>query len=351
MVQRQSPRNQTLYADLLQDLMGSCLPTGFGMSFSRKTVKSRFYWYLTLRLDGKKIQTYIGPDTPEQRERIDARRDTWAQGTAQARERRSLIRHLAGNGAFAPTPAAGKLLVMLSEGGVFRAGGVLVGTLAFNAYANMLGIQWGKPGALRTQDIDIASSLSIALPSSSTDLKDLTEREIGFSAVPSLLWKAPSASYSGAGQHIDFLTPMIGKPQRPVFVENFSVYAEPLRYLDFITENAQAAVMLAKGGALVNVPDPGRFALHKLVVSTRRPSAMASKADKDVAQAAMLIEALIEDHPAILEEALVASHEYHGKFHTTAMRVVKARFRQELASTVLQIDAELRKVDAAKFVL
>jgi hypothetical protein len=52
-----------------------------------------------------------------------------------------------------------------------------------------------------------------------------------------------------------------------------------------------------------------------------------------------LIEALVEDHPAILEDALVASREYHGKFHATAMRVVKARFRQELASAVLQMDA------------
>lgn len=53
----------------------------------------------------------------------------------------------------------------LLDYGFFKAGGVLVGTHAFLAYGNLLGVVWGD--ASRTQDVDFAhagKSVSIALP-------------------------------------------------------------------------------------------------------------------------------------------------------------------------------------------
>jgi hypothetical protein len=51
------------------------------------------------------------------------------------------------------------------------------------------------------------------------------------------------------------------------------------------------------------LPDPARFALHKLIVSTLRDPSRALKADKDRRQAAVLIDALAEKFPDWLTTA------------------------------------------------
>jgi hypothetical protein len=69
------------------------------------------------------------------------------------------------NAAVKVLPRHLKVLARLAEYGFFRAGGVLVGTHAFLAYGNMLGVRWSD--ANRTQDNDFAhagKSVAIALP-------------------------------------------------------------------------------------------------------------------------------------------------------------------------------------------
>ncbi|MCH7830440.1 MAG: hypothetical protein IIB75_07755 [Proteobacteria bacterium] len=53
---------------------------------------------------------------------------------------------------------------MLERNGVFLAGAVLVGTVAFRAYSNMLGVSWASDSG--TQDIDVAADnrYTLALP-------------------------------------------------------------------------------------------------------------------------------------------------------------------------------------------
>jgi hypothetical protein len=73
---------------------------------------------------------------------------------------------------------------------------------------------------------------------------------------------------------------------------------QPLRFLEFILEDVHQAVVLSLVGAvMVNVPDPGRFALHKLLVFVERRARNPEKARKDLRQAAALIEALSEFRP------------------------------------------------------
>jgi hypothetical protein len=54
------------------------------------------------------------------------------------------------------------------------------------------------------------------------------------------------------------------------------------------------------------VPQPARFALHKLLVARSRPAVFQTKGDKDLRQAAFLIEVLGEDRPGDLGLALEA---------------------------------------------
>jgi len=50
-----------------------------------------------------------------------------------------------------------------------------------------------------------------------------------------------------------------------------------------------------RSGVLVNVPQPVRYAIHKLIVATRRIPSAAAKARKDIEQAAALIRVLAKD--------------------------------------------------------
>ena len=73
------------------------------------------------------------------------------------------------------------------------------------------------------------------------------------------------------------------------------VNLQPLRFLEFILEDVdQAAIVSAVGSVLVNVPDPARYALHKMLVHVERRARNATKARKDLKQAAALVEALTE---------------------------------------------------------
>ena len=216
-------------------------------------------------------------------------------------------------GAMLTDTSSAKVLSGLANAGVFRLGAVLVGTHAYLALGNVLGVRWKS--SLRTQDIDLAAmrALQVAVPQTEVDLPmTLDSLNMGFLPVPGLRPKSPQTSFKVRGQtlRVDLLTPAQGaRDGRPVLIPRLNAAAQPLELLDYLLE-APVAIPLVNGGAtLVNVPDPARFALHKLILTGRRPVAEQSKAGKDRQQAMELIEVLQEDRPgdlALAAEALCA---------------------------------------------
>ena len=62
-----------------------------------------------------------------------------------------------------------RVIRALADAGLFAAGGVLIGSYAFQVLGNLLGVEW--PGAAwRTQDVDIAGQLLVAVPPLQTDV-------------------------------------------------------------------------------------------------------------------------------------------------------------------------------------
>jgi len=53
----------------------------------------------------------------------------------------------------------------------------------------------------------------------------------------------------------------------------------------------------------VNVPDPARFALHKLIVAGERDALMHTKREKDLHQAAQLLALLVQERPGDIRVA------------------------------------------------
>src|SRR5688572_32643730 len=119
---------------------------------------------------------------------------------------------LIAGGAIHETGAVTQTLRVLADSGMFRLGGILVGTQAFGCYANMLGVRFEEQ-SLRTGDIDIAHDADVALglsrDSSAVDIVTaLKSTEPRFFAVPGLDPREPSTSLKVRVREmrIDFLT-------------------------------------------------------------------------------------------------------------------------------------------------
>jgi hypothetical protein len=222
------------------------------------------------------------------------------------------------------------VLRALAEAGVFRLGGVLVGTHAFVALGNLLGARWDG-GAVRTQDVDIAraarTDLDIAVPMLTADVpKILDGLEMGFLPVPGLSPKSPSTSFKVRGKplRVDLVTPGRSAEAKPVFIPRLNAAAQPLRYLDYLIEGAEAAAVIEASPVLVNVPAPARFALHKLALATLRPAMFQTRADKDLQQAAEVLALLVEDRPGDINLAWQATIK-RGRGWERAVRAGMAR--------------------------
>jgi hypothetical protein len=294
-------------------------------TFTTKLVSGETYVYFQYsEPGGKHRQLYLGKKGPAlerlverfKRERVDA-----------AEERADLERLCAqarAGGGWAMGLRPARVLKAFSDAGVFDAGAVLVGTHAFGALGNLLGARW-TDAHLRTADVDVAAvSLAASPERSSVDaVKALERLEMGFIPVPGLDPRHPSTSFKVRGEslRVDFLAP--GKGGAPVRVPSLSTSAQPLPYMDYLIENPEKAAVLDAGGFLVLVPSPARFALHKVIVSTERPASQETKAVKDLAQAAKILEHLAESRPGDLRLAASALHKsWQGRFERGMKRLL-----------------------------
>lgn len=309
-MQRQPLEVQTIYAELLDQLGAYEASRTIGHtagSFVTKTVKGQEYYYFQhVGPGGTKSQTYLG--------RRDAALDKlaarFAAGRSGIADDQTSIDRLAAllraGGAMVTDAPSARVLRALADAGMFHAGGVLVGTHAFVVLGNLLGVRWDS--SLRTQDVDIAADpkLDVAVPEITADLPSALESlEMGFLPVPGLDPRTPTTSFKVRGQslRVDLLTPAARIHSHPVRLARFGAAAQPLRFLDYLLESAAPAAVVNGGVVAVKVPDPARFALHKLIVAGERPAAMQAKREKDLLQAAQLIEVLVDDRPGDLSLA------------------------------------------------
>ena len=200
----------------------------------------------------------------------------------------------------------GKVLLAVSKAGAFRLRGVLVGTHAFRCYPALLGVEISEARAV-TEDIDLAAyrSVSVALDDRlDPSLGEALNRIGPFIARPGLHREPAAWRDAGSGALVELLTPNEG-PDRdePMELPALGAHALPLRFLDYLIREPMQAAILYRSGILANVPDPARYAVHKLIVATRRAAAAPAKARKDVEQSAALIRVLAEDRPDELEDA------------------------------------------------
>ena len=311
------------------ELMQNCvrpISDGSNLSFKNKEIKGKRYWYLYISVGSTRREHYLGEETIQLLDRIDDEKALWESENDDRDLRQRLVNMLIGGGMTTVGKDEGKVISLLERNGVFLAGAALVGTFAFRAYANMLGVSWASD--IGTQDIDIAADnhYPLALPRSRSPIQLgqlILDSGMGFVEVPALNRKQPSTSFKIRGREliVDVLAPMRGREtSRPVHLADIGTYASPMRDLDYLLEDIQPAVLLYKHGIMVNVPAPGRFAIHKCVISQKRPAALATKALKDRSQAEQIFRVLLEDRPSDIalayEAAKVQGEAFIKSFET-----------------------------------
>jgi hypothetical protein len=171
----------------------------------------------------------------------------------------------------------------------------LIGSHAFLAYGNMLGVNWGDTS--RTQDVDFAHAgkhIEIALPSDiDVDTHGAIESlQMGFLPISNSAGKVGGTylNHRDPDFQLDFLTPLHRGGSTAYDHPKLKVALQPLKFIEYVLENVQQAVLFCADGALVaNVPHPARYALHKLIVSGERPASRAVKSNKDLRQSAALL--------------------------------------------------------------
>lgn len=301
---------QTAYAELyelVQIAETARSPAFVTGTVAWKTIKGARYAYWAFKeLDGRKREYYLGPEGPA----ITAIERARAAGApaldAVARQAAAAL----AQGCVATPPKHFRIVKRLSEYQFFRAGGLLVGTHAFLALGNQLGVAWGS--GTRTLDLDFAhagpgGNVAVALPADMrANAHDaLLSLEHGF--LPSLGGSKGMASLYVSEREpdlrIDFLTVPRRAGRNEVHAPDLGIALTPLKFMDYLIERPGQAVLLDRADAvMVNLPDPARYGLHKLIVAHER-GARHPKHGKDIAQALALIDWHLRRAPHALVDA------------------------------------------------
>lgn len=302
------------YQDLLesklrkQELLSELVHGTSGAYITQKS-SNLTYWYFqrTDPVSGERTKIYLGPDKGENGERIRRLKKNLEEyrnfgKLEQFTQRVGVLRKFYA----LPTNLEAKTLIVLEKAGIFSNGGVLVGTHAFRSFGLVLG--YDLRDNTRTTDIDLFGTRTIRL--SKTKLEEMASvitNNLSLQPLPTLDKKQRSNAFNieKSDLKLEILTDIVHSESNPESLKSMlslPFYAQPLELQDYLTKNAIPAVIPVNEGILVNVPDPARFAVHKLWLKSQRRDSFKSR--KDLAQAGSIISVMEIHEPDKLEQAM-----------------------------------------------
>lgn len=301
----QNALTQTLYAQLVEEaaIFDSLIMSGSQKGSAYRLEKGgHTYWYWQVSTPSGLKKLFLGRDSDETRaavSRLEAKSDDLAQLLDGLKRAASAF---LASGGMANEPAHFRVMEKLSMAGLFRKGLILVGSHGFVSLGNSLGVQWG--GHMKTTDMDIARSQSVAfaVPLDSGEHLSVPEiaREVDstFFLVPELDFRKPSTTLMSRKTKvkIDFLTHKKNTDDTdPHYFADIDIAAAPLRFMDYLLSGHNFKGLIVGNYAIpAMLPDPARFAVHKLIIAQERTLNRDIKAMKDIRQANELLSALLE---------------------------------------------------------
>jgi len=277
---------QTAYSDLKRQAVEQpFVLVGTPGSVDVRDVNGRSFFYRQYYdPQGKKVADYLGSVEDDAgkarsaavREQIDV-----ANGLLE------VARVLGRSGYMRADARTDAVLAALANGGVFRAGGLLIGSHSYGAMLNDLGV---RAAAYATQDVDVARARPLELPTKMAFEEMLEKSRVPLIPIPQLERKKPSTSWSVRGRErfrVDLLAPTQSR----------------LPGLRYLLEEPLPSIVIGRSAVVpVNVPRPERLAWHKMLVTELRHET-SEKKSKDVEQAAVLVAVLVEREPDAITRA------------------------------------------------
>lgn len=309
-MKRLDQATQTVFADLNQRVLDAAFDADFPAngSFAKRVIRGREYWYYSGydAVTGTKTRKYVGPASDPE---ISARAAAFDRTKIAMKARLEAVRMLRAAGLPEPDGLTGAIVDRLAKAGFFRLRGVLVGTIAFQTYPGLVGARPER--FLQTGDVDLAQDhgISIALDDVMANVFDqLIEIDPTFRALGDARGGVRTSAFvNETGYKIEFLASNRGSDDHSGELTRMpalgGIAAQPLRFLDYLIRDPVRSVLLYGGGVSVTVPAPERYAVHKLIVATRRKDR--EKIAKDIGQSAFLIEALARLHGLDLADAWI----------------------------------------------
>lgn len=304
-MEAQNALTQMLYAQLLEEAMAyavTLFENGVVGSSYVNVSRGKRYLYWQIRLpDGSFKRKSLGLESEATTALVTsllARKESAAEAIAALQ---STTRSFVASGGLSIEPAHFNVLEHLARSGLFSKGNVVVGSHAFASIGNALGVRWGN--SLKTTDMDFVrpTGISLAIPDSGETIRvpDVVKAaDSSFFEVPKLNLKQASTSIMSRKTKvkIDFLTTQKSwHDSEPHYFEDLAIAAKPLRFMDYlIGDQLFSGILVGSYAIPVTLPDPARFALHKLVIAQERVPAFQTKAKKDIVQASEVLDALLE---------------------------------------------------------
>lgn len=281
---------------------------------------TRFWVHRYSDAAGRRQEVYLGKaDEPA----VIARVANLSERIRRANDAIASIRLLARAGFATVDRKAFATLASLHNHGLFRAGALLVGSHAYGALLNVLGV---RAVAYSTEDVDIARREQLAISGVPPFIDMLRETGLDFFPVPALHRRAPSTSFAergGSRLRVDLLVPSPDSEYPTIPVPELGAHAKGLPYLAYLLGVSQEVPILSPHGVvMVRVPVPERFAVHKLIVSQLRAGAR-TKPEKDLRQAGTVIEAVTERFPNAVTDALAAVPKSANRYVTRAIKALE----------------------------
>ncbi len=247
---------------------------------------------------------------------ISERVETFKGEKSNYKARRKFVSTLTREaGLIAADRFTGDLIQALAKAGLFRLRGVLIGKVAFQCYSAYLGIRLPS-AAILTGDADLAQDFAIPAEVEDTlpPILDLLRAlDPTFRPVPHISGSPRSHAFRNqTGYRVEFLPTnreageyYLDKPAPMPALGGAS--AEPLRFMDFLIRDPVRSILLRGAGISMVIPDPCRYAVHKLIIAGHRQNDAGGQAkrDKDMRPAGMLFDALpVTGHGSSLTDAL-----------------------------------------------
>lgn len=354
---------RTMYAELCQRTMDGYFASEFNTRgrFVKVEVKGRRYWYFDEPgEEGRQKRKYVGPDSDDD---IRSRVERFSELKENARQRRSLVMTLKRQARLpGPESFTGDVIDTIAKAGFFRLRGVLVGTVAYQCYPAYLGIEL-PASSMQTGDADFAQFHSISAGvNDETDPVAEALRAIDptFTEVMNQMdGRLFTMLRNKDGYQVEFLTPNTSSDDyqgRPATMPSLGrVGAQPLRFLDFLIYQPVPVTLLHGSGVPISIPAPERYAVHKLIIASRRrkDGNGVAKREKDVAQALNLMEALIEIRQGM--DLAIAFDEARSRGEAWREGIDKGldmvKDRDRLVAVLQALNKELEKIEAEPVVI